>query len=132
MNNDITNSETDVSKATYRTKNKAGDKVLNHYPDKVAVPTFQPYQNALSLLPDGNAYLQPGINVDNLKFQDGKLFFEDPTGMMRKITEVELITNFKTKEPIAKITEITFNNFLLVKRNSSQPEIGSISACAIM
>lgn len=97
------NSDTNVSKATYRTKRKAGDKVLDNYPEKVAVPTFQPYQNALSLLPDGNAYLQPGINVDNLKFQDGKLFFEDPTGMMRKITEVELITNFKTKEPIANI-----------------------------
>ena len=73
MNEDnVFNSETNVSKVTYRTKSKAGDKLLNDYPEKVAVPTFKPYQNALSLWQNGNAYLQASINVENLKFRTAK------------------------------------------------------------
>ena len=134
--NQVANSETDVSKTTYRTKKKAGDDVLDNYPEKVSVPTFKPYQNALSLLPEGNAYLQPSINVENLKFQDGKLFFEDPSGVMRKISEVELITNFKTKEPIANINglpllrayySIILQNYLqAITRNEPLPKVATL------
>lgn len=130
------NSDTNVSKSTYRTKSKAGDKVLNDYPEKVAVPTFKPYQNALSLWQDGNAYLQASINVENLKFQDGKLFFEDPTGVMRKISEVELITNFKTKEPITNINglpllrayySIILQNYLqATAKNEPLPKVATL------
>ena len=134
--NNVTNPETNISKVTYRTKKKAGDDVFNNYPEKVSIPTFKPYQNALSLLPEGNAYLQPSINVENLKFQEGKLFFEDPTGVMRKISEVELITNFKTKEPIANINglpllrayySIILQNYLqAIKRHDPLPKVATL------
>ena len=91
---------------SYRTKNKAA--ATDSYPDNIAVPTFQPYQFATSLFQNGNAYLQAGIDTKNLKFQDGKLFFEDSTGIMRQVSEVELITNFKTKEPITEIDGLSF------------------------
>ena len=112
MNNKIifSNSDTNISvtnnktsSTSYRTKAKSGVNSDIRYPNKVAIPTYQPYQYATSLFPDGLAYLQPGINTDVLKFQDGKLFFEDPSGIMRKVSEAELITNFRTQEPITKI-----------------------------
>ena len=96
----------DSSQLSYRTKNEAA--ATDNYPDNIVVPTFQPYQFATSLFQSGNAYLQAGVNTKNLKFQDGKLFFEDSTGIMRRVSEVELITDFATKEPITEIDELGF------------------------
>ena len=104
MDNEFDSSTTTSN--SYRTKNKAA--ATDNYPDNIAVPTFQPYQFATSLFQNGNAYLQAGVNTKNLKFQDGKLFFEDSTGIMRRVSEVELITDFATKEPITQIDGLSF------------------------
>ena len=117
MENEITNSS-DTSTSTsvtnnktstsYRTKAKSGIDPNVNIPDKIATPTYRPYQYAVTLFEGSNAYLQPNINTSNLKFQDGRLFFEDPTGIMRKVSEIELITNFKTKEPVTELTGLPF------------------------
>lgn len=96
------------SKRRYRTKRTAELANDIEYPKSLAITTYKPYQYATSLFQNGNAYLQPGIDTSNLKFQEGKLFFEDETGLMKKISEVELINNFKTKEPLTKINGLVF------------------------
>ena len=116
MNDEISNSsDTNVSitnnkssSTSYRTKSKSSINTDIQYPDKVAITTYQPYQYATTFFQDGLAYLQAGINTDALKFQDGRLFFEDPSGIMKKVSEVELITNFKTQEPLTDFTGLPF------------------------
>ncbi len=117
MSNEITfdNSDTSISvtdnkrsPTSYRTKATSGANSDVTIPDKIATPTYKPYQYAVTLFEGSNAYLQPNIDTSNLKFQDGKLFFEDPTGIMRKVSEIELITNFKTQEPVTELTGLPF------------------------
>lgn len=62
------------TKKKYRTKAKAGDVV--EVPEKYAIITQQQYQNAMGLFQEGNAYLQPLANVEELEYKDGKLYFE--------------------------------------------------------
>ena len=85
----------------YRTKNKSNANDLD-YPENLALPTIPKYQFAMSMLQRGEAYLQGGIDTDCLKFRNGKLFFEDATGVLQRVSEVEL-QNFRTRESITKI-----------------------------
>lgn len=85
----------------YRTKNKSNANDLN-FPENLALPTIPKYQFAMSMLQKGEAYLQGGIDTDCLKFRNGKLFFEDATGVLKRVSEVEL-QNFRTRESITKI-----------------------------
>ena len=70
-----------------RTKRKSGVSNDITFTDNLAIPTFKPYQYAMSLYQHGQAYLQGGIDTSNLKTREGKLFFEDPSGIseLRKI-----------------------------------------------
>ena len=81
--------------------------IVSNYPDNIATPTYKPYQYATSLFQEGNAYLQAGIDTSNLKVKDGKLFFEDPSGILKELTEVEL-KNCKTWEPITEVKGLPF------------------------
>ena len=81
--------------------------IVSNYPDNIATPTYKPYQYATSLFQEGNAYLQAGIDTSNLKVKDGKLFFEDPSGILKELTEVEL-KNCRNWEPITEITGLPF------------------------
>ena len=81
-----------------RTKTKSKADELE-YPNNLAVPTISKYQYAMSVLPKGNAYIQADINMSSLKCKNGKLFFADSSGVMQRISEVEL-QNFKTKERV--------------------------------
>ena len=82
-----------------RTKRKSGISNDVTYPDNLAIPTFKPYQYAMSLYQHGQVYLQGGVDTSNLKTREDKLFFEDPSGILKILTEVEL-QNFRTKENV--------------------------------
>ena len=84
---------------TYRTQGKAGTDIIRNYPARMVIPTLTGWQNAVSLYPNGNAYLQPVSSLDGLKFEKGKLFFE---GALQPLSEVEL-ENIITKEGIENI-----------------------------
>ena len=73
------------------------------YPENLALPTIPRYQFAMSLFQKGEVYLQSGVDTDCLKFRNGKLFFEDATGVLKRVSEVKL-QNFRTRESITKIT----------------------------
>ena len=81
----------------YKTRKK-----VTSYPSSLAVPTAIKYQHAMSFNEIGYAYLCPNYDTSNLKFQDGKIFFEG-SEPLRMITEAEL-QNYKTKESITDIT----------------------------
>lgn len=83
----------------YRTQAKAGGDIVKNYPERMVIPTLMGWQNAVSLYPNGNAYLQPVSSLDGLKFERGKLFFE---GALQPLSEVEL-ENIITKEGIENI-----------------------------
>ena len=65
-------------------------------PKALIQPTLSGYQYGLSLYNGGNAYLQPLSSTDNLRFKDGKLFFN---GRLEEVSAAEL-QNIKTKEGI--------------------------------
>ena len=92
---------------TRRTKSKSGVSTDLTYPQNLAIPTYPKYQYAMSLFPHGQAYLQGGIDTKNLQTKEGKLFFEDPSGILKVLTEVEL-QNFKTKENV-NLSDIGLN-----------------------
>ena len=83
----------------YRTQDKAGNDIVRNYPARMVIPTLTGWQNAVSLYPNGNAYLQPVSSLDGLKFEKGKLFFD---GALQPLSEVEL-ENIITKEGIENI-----------------------------
>lgn len=84
------------SKKTYRTKAKVEGNPISKLPHHIAMPTFNGYEYATSFHQEGKAYLQALVSMDNLQFQNGKLFF---AGSYKQVSEVEL-QNFKTKEGI--------------------------------
>ena len=94
----LNNEDTSLKNNAHRTKAKSNADEIK-YPDSLAIPTISQYQYAMSVLPKGNAYLQAGINMKALQFKDGKLFFADSSGVMQRISEVEL-QNFRTSESI--------------------------------
>ena len=49
-----------------RTKRKSGISNDVTYPDNLAIPTFKPYQYAMSLYQHGQVYLQGGVDTSNL------------------------------------------------------------------
>lgn len=87
--------------SAYRTQKKSG-RVFTKYPSTLAIPTVIKYQYAISLFEKGYAYLCPNYDTSNLKFKDGKIFF-DGSEPLRLITEAEL-QNYKTKESITDIS----------------------------
>jgi len=86
--------------SAYRTQKKSG-RIFTKYPSALAVPTVIKYQYAISLFEKGYAYLCPNYDTSNLKFKDGKIFF-DGSEPLRLITEAELV-NYKTNESITDI-----------------------------
>lgn len=103
----VQNSDTAKFRCARRTKNHANITNAVTFTDNLAIPTFKPYQYAMSLFQHGQAYLQGGIDTSNLKTREGKLFFEDPSGILKVLTEVEL-QNFKTKENV-NLSDIGLN-----------------------
>ena len=103
----VTSSE-EKDSVEYKTRKKVSlsDKedceMVTSYPSSLAVPTAIKYQHAMSFNEIGYAYLCPNYDTSNLKFQDGKIFFEG-SEPLRMITEAEL-QNYKTKESITDIT----------------------------
>lgn len=87
--------------SAYRTQKKSG-RIFTKYPSALAVPTVIKYQYAISLFEKGYAYLCPNYDTSNLKFKDGKIFF-DSSEPLRLITEAELV-NYKTNESITDIS----------------------------
>ena len=65
--------KTDKEKIPRRTKSKAGDTA--EIPDKVPVITIPKYRDALTLIINGTAYLQPVSDIQNIKYSDGILLF---------------------------------------------------------
>ena len=100
----VTSSE-EKDSIEYKTRKKISlsDKeeceMVTSYPSSLAVIK---YQHAMSFNEIGYAYLCPNYDTSNLKFQDGKIFFEG-SEPLRMITEAEL-QNYKTKESITDIT----------------------------
>jgi len=85
---------------SYRTRAKAQEAgAIKDLPTSLIIPTYDGYQNSVSLYQNGGAYLQPLRSVDALKFRDGKLYFENMTQLN---IEAEL-QNLKTKEGIQNI-----------------------------
>ncbi len=76
--------------------------MVTSYPSSLAVPTIIQYQYAISFNEVGHAYLCPNYDTSNLKFQDGKIFFEG-SEPLRMISEAEL-QNYKTKESITDVS----------------------------
>lgn len=90
--------EKDNGKTQLRTAQRAGD-ISRVLKGRLAIVTLSGYQNAVSLLDTGNAYLR-ATDVNALAFDNGKLYFMgDP---IRSISEVEL-KNLQTKEDIENI-----------------------------
>jgi hypothetical protein len=95
-----------VGKKPLRTSGRAGD-VITDFPNKSVVPSLPGYEYATGLYQNGNAYLQPLTSTDGLRFQDGKMFFEEANvaGLkvgLKSISEAEL-QNMKTKEGIESL-----------------------------
>ena len=76
------------------------EKPLTPYPDKIATSTLFGYEHSLSFHHEGKAYMQHiMINTDDLKFENGEMFFDDA---LEPISTVEL-QNMSTKKGIEKI-----------------------------
>lgn len=94
-------------KKKYRTKAKAkeqaekltSENLVTDYPDKLVIPTLKGFENATSLTPTGNAYLNPLPGLEGLRFDNGKMYIE---GMREAIGEAEL-QDLRTKEGIENI-----------------------------
>ena len=83
----------------YRTKAKAREQgAITETPPHLLIPTMHDYQYSMSLYQQGNAYLQPFINMNGLQFKNGKLYFEGG----REVSEIEL-RNLRTREGIQDI-----------------------------
>ena len=78
---------------SYR-RRAASNATIDTMPKALIQPTLSGYQYGLSLYNGGNAYLQPLSSTDNLRFEDGKLFFK---GRLEEVSAAEL-QNIKTKE----------------------------------
>lgn len=81
-----------------RTAAKAGD-ILRITQERLALPTEPNFLNAVNLHAAGNAYIAQ-VNMDGLRFDSGKLFFNDSRA--REVSEMEL-QDLKTKESIESI-----------------------------
>jgi len=55
---------------------------------RLPVPTLNGFQNATGLLAEGNAYMQRFFTMDNLKFKEGKIYFEG--NLIQPISEAEI------------------------------------------
>lgn len=89
----------------YRTRSdarKAG--AITKLPTSLAVITDKNYQYSMSLYQKGGAYLQPFTSTDKLRFEGGRMYFEnsEKAGFMQEISEMEL-QNLQTKEGIENI-----------------------------
>lgn len=81
----------------YRTRSRAGVDSSFSFPRFLAVPTLKPYQYATSFHQEGLAYLQGGVNSHSLFFQNGSLFFRDPSSSsVRLVSDLELTQNFSS------------------------------------
>lgn len=81
----------------YRTKAMAdAGGAITEVPSSLAIPTLRQYEYATSLYNQGNAYVQPFMSTDGLRFNDGRLYFE---GRLQPLTEME-IQNLITKEKL--------------------------------
>ena len=106
-------------KKTYRTRAKAEEAgAITEAPTSLVIPTLSSYQHSMSLYKDGGAYLQPLNSMDGLRFESGRLYFDD--ARMKEVSEAEL-RDLRTKKGIEKIDlpglrfyySILFNQFQL-------------------
>lgn len=105
------------NRQTYRTKAQAQEAgAIKDLPKSLIIPTYEGYQNSVSLYQSGGAYLQPLSSVEALKFKDGKLYFENMTQLN---VEAEL-QNLKTKEGIENIDLPVLRVFYAIICNSFQ------------
>jgi len=88
----------ETTEKNYR-RRAAANTNIDVLPSTLIQPTLSGYQYGLSLYNGGNAYLQPLSSTDNLRFEDGKLFFK---GRLEEVSAAEL-QNIKTKEGIADL-----------------------------
>lgn len=116
-------------KKNYRTKAKAETKAVENlvteYPNKLIIPTLKGYENATSLTPNGNAYLNPLPGLEGLRFDDGKMYIE---GMREAIGEAEL-QDLRTKENIEAIDLPLLRTFysIILNEYSKNKKIGVVS-----
>lgn len=88
-------------KKVKRTEAKAKEAgAITEGPKSLITPTMSNYQYSMSLYQGGSAYLQPLSSMDNLKFDNGKLYFSD--GRAREVSEAEL-RDLRTKEGIEEL-----------------------------
>lgn len=106
-------------KKIYRTKAKAKSAgAITEAPTNLVIPTLSSYQYSMSLYKDGGAYLQPLNSMDGLRFESGRLYFDD--ARMKEVSEAEL-RDLRTKKGIEEIDlpglrfyySILFNQFRL-------------------
>lgn len=83
----------DSSKAAYRTRQKAGDTAET--PTRLPVITNSKYQSALTLSPNGNAYLQPLSNIAGIKYKNGVLYFEGVPATSEKLSALYTLENIE-------------------------------------
>lgn len=79
----------------YRTRKKSG--AFTQIPTTIPAITNKSYQNAMTLNPDDNAYLQPLSSLENLVFENGILYFDNLPATAAKLS------NRYTKEGIDNI-----------------------------
>ena len=85
----------------YRTRARAAKvaEIVSELPKHLAVTTAREFQFATSLFQQGNAYLQQFKGIENLRFNEGRLYFPET---LKQVSEVEL-QNMQTKENITEI-----------------------------
>ena len=92
------------AKAQYRTRAKAGEDILPLQAN-LATITLPGMEYSVSLLPQGDAYLEPIKNfvADKLQFDNGTLYFENDNGLKEEFTEAHLRIGTTNGEGIDKI-----------------------------
>ena len=67
-----------MTEKKYRTLGRAGEDVcdISGLPGRVSVITNALYRNAITLNPNGQAYMAQLSSMDNLKYENGVLYFK--------------------------------------------------------
>lgn len=93
---------------THRTRNKIQHRSISVVPKDLAIITSNEFRNALGLIEEG-AHLQM-VTVDNLRCENGYMYFIDENGEVRRDTRVQL-KDIKTNKGVNEIDTTLLTTF---------------------
>lgn len=109
-----------MTEKKYRTLGRAGEDVcdISGLPGRVSVITNTLYRNAITLNPNGQAYMAQLSSMDNLKYENGVLYFKGLPATNAELREL------CTKETAPTIDLMLLRSFYTMVLNSFEKTYG--------